>query len=88
MSKIFIYYSFTGNGDFVAKNLQKIDKQYKGKDFATTDALFISNINEEIAMHFIEFKNLDYEDTKDLKMSKYWLDKCLKQMKTVKKIVS
>ena len=36
-------------------------------------------------MHFIEFKNLDYEDTKDLKMSKYWLDKCLKQMKNCEK---
>lgn len=66
--------------DEMAKQLQKSDRIYRGNDFATSDALFISNVDGEIVFHFIEFKNVDYGDVKDLKMSKYWLEECLSEM--------
>lgn len=68
------------NLDEMAKKLQKLDKKYRGNEFATSDALFISNIDDEFVFHFIEFKNVDYGVDKDLKMSKYWLDECLSKM--------
>lgn len=68
------------NLDKLAKRLQKIDRKFRGNDFATADALFISQIDDELIFHFIEFKNVDYDDDKDLKMSKYWLEKCLSKM--------
>lgn len=68
------------NLDKMAKQLQNLDKVYRGNDFATSDALFISNVNDEIVFHFIEFKNVDYDKDEDLKMSKYWLEECLSEM--------
>lgn len=69
------------NLDKMAKNLPKLNRIYKGNDFATADALFVSNIDDEFIFHFIEFKNVDYNDEKDLAMSKFWLNQCLSLMK-------
>ena len=66
--------------DEMANKLQKMDRRYMGNDFATADALFISNIDDELIFHFIEFKNVDYGVDKDLKMSKFWLEECLSKM--------
>ena len=67
--------------DKMAKKLQKMDRKYRGNEFATADALFISDIDNEPIFHFIEFKNVDYGVDKDLKMSKYWLEECLSKMR-------
>ena len=69
------------NLDLMNEKLSKLDKKFKGNDFATSDAFFISNIDNELIFHFIEFKNVDFDDEKDLKMSGYWLNKCLSEMK-------
>ena len=66
--------------DRLAKRLEKIDMKFRGNEFATADALFISNVDDELIFHFIEFKNVDYDDDKNLKMSKYWLEECLSKM--------
>lgn len=66
--------------DDMAKKLKNLDKEFRGNDFATADALYISNIDGELTFHFIEFKNVDYGVDRDLKMSKYWLDECLAEM--------
>lgn len=66
--------------DKMAKNLPKLNRIYNGNDFATADALFISKEDGEFTFHFIEFKNVNYEKEKDVKMSKYWLEKCLTKM--------
>ena len=66
--------------DEMAKQLPKLDRIYRGNDFATADALFISKENGEFTFHFVEFKNVDYEKEKDVKMSKYWLEECLRKM--------
>lgn len=66
--------------DKMAKQLPKLDRIYNGNDFATADALFITKEDDEFTFHFIEFKNVDYEKEKDVKMSKYWLEEFLKKM--------
>ena len=66
--------------DKMAVQLPKLNSIYNGNQFATADALFISKENNEYTFHFIEFKNVDYEKEKDLKMSKYWLEECLSKM--------
>jgi len=66
--------------DKMAKQLPKLNGIYRGNQFATADALFISHENNELTFHFIEFKNVDYEKERDQKMSKYWLEQCLSKM--------
>lgn len=68
------------NLDEMAKQLPKLNRIYNNNQFATADALFISKEDDEFTFHFVEFKNVDYEKEKDLKMSKYWLEKCLSEM--------
>ena len=63
------------NLDKMAKQLPTLNRNYRGNEFATADALFISNTNNKFIFHFIEFKNVDYSTDKDLKMSKYLVDK-------------
>ena len=67
--------------DEMNRKLSKLDKKFRGNDFATADAFFISNLDDEQIFHFIEFKNVDFGEDRDLKMSKHWLDECLLQMK-------
>lgn len=67
--------------DKMAKQLPKLNPIYRGNDFATADALLITNVDGELTFNFIEFKNVDYEKEKDVKMSKYWLEECLSEMK-------
>ena len=66
--------------DKMAKQLPKLNGIYRGNQFATADALFISHENNELTFHFIEFKNVDYENERNLKMSKHWLEQCLSKM--------
>ena len=66
--------------DEMARQLPKFNDDFKGNQFATADALFISKEGSEYTFHFFEFKNVDYEKEKDLKMSKYWLEECLSKM--------
>ena len=68
------------NLDKMARHLPKLNSIYNNNQFATADALFISKEDGEFTFHFIEFKNVDYEKEKDVKMSKYWLEECLKKM--------
>lgn len=67
--------------DEMNRKLSKLDKKFRGNDFATADAFFISNLDDEQIFHFIEFKNVDFGEDRDLKMSKHWLDECLSKMK-------
>ena len=72
---------YQGNFRVFEKLDPKLNPIYRGNDFATADALLISNIDGNLTFHFVEFKNMDYEKEKDVKMSKYWLKECISEMK-------
>lgn len=72
------------NDEIAMVNLDKIGEEYKidSKQYATSDALFITEGDENVKFYFIEFKNIDFESEKDRLMSNFYLKKCIKEMET------
>ena len=78
--------SKTGNGNFLVDNdfiMISLDDMAsnlsKGNILSTTDALFIDEKNEVV--HFIEFKNIDFNNEEDKLMARFHLNKAIDVIK-------
>lgn len=67
--------------DKMSKSFPKINKDFKGQEFSTADALYINNSDNEIILYFFEFKKIDFNKEKDQKMAGYELNRAIEKMK-------